>query len=139
MRTTSEKVFAPIDPVVDDAIFAGLKIEEAIDVTHDGDIEIQKKCRPHKIAEAIVCYHQFDQDMWPMGAHAGVLWKCNDLNFGIQSRCVLRAAEKAKWPFEVSPHGAMEDVYIFRRVAGSPFEAEDIDGLRHGGRMIAVD
>ena len=139
MRTTSEKVFAPVDPVVDDAIFAGLKIEEAIDVIHDGDIEIQKKCRPHKVSEAIFCYHQFDQDMWPIGTHAGVFGKINDLNFGIQSRCVLCAAEKSKWPFEVSPYGTMKYVHVFRGITSAPFQAEDIDGLRHGGRMIAVD
>ena len=139
MRTVSKKAFAPVDPVVDDAIFAGLKIEEAIDVIHDGDIEIQKKCGPDKIAEAVFCHHQFDQDMRPFGAHAGVLGKSSDLNFGIQSRCILCATEKSKWPFEVSPYGTMKYVHVRRRVTSAPFQAEDIDGLRHGGRMIAVD
>jgi hypothetical protein len=77
--------------------------------------------------------------MRPFGAHAGVLGKSNDLNFGIQSRCVLCAAEKSKWPFEVSPYGTMKYVHVFRGITSAPFQAEDIDGLRHGGRMIAVD
>jgi hypothetical protein len=124
---------------VDDAIFARLKIEEAIDVIRDGDIEIQKKCGAHEAAEAVFCHHQFDQDVWPFGAHAGVLGKSNDLNFGIQSRCILCATEKAKRPFEVSPYGTMKYVHVRRGITSAPFQAEDIDGLRHGGRMIAVD
>ena len=130
IRAFSQSLFAGIDPIPDDAVFAGFEIKKWTYVIEDGDIEVEEKCRSDEVTEAVPGEHEFDQHIGPSAFDAGIPGKGNDLNTGVDTLRIVGAAIKPEVPFQVAGDAGEQLVDIFSRVTGSIFQAEDIYVLR---------
>ena len=134
MRALAEKFFARFHPVVDDAVLARSVVEEAVDVVHDGDVEIEKKGRAAQIAEAIFSHHQFYEHIGPFTSETWIRGERDDANFWIQAGGIFSAAVEQEWTLEVTRDGTIEDVDVIRAIARAPLDAENINGGRLVGK-----
>lgn len=126
--TSPEHFFAPVHPVMNDAEFARLVIEEAVDRSGDCHVQIQKQRRPLQPAEAILQDCQLDQDVGPAALDTGVCGEWDDFYSGIQSAGVIRAAEKTERPAQVAVNSAIEHVDIMWAIARAPLETKNVYG-----------
>jgi hypothetical protein len=133
VRAPAENLFTSLDPVVDDAVFAWLEIEKAVDGIQDHQVEIQEHRWPGEIRETILGDEQLHEHIRPSGLlDAGVGREARRFDFRKQAGGVVSDTKEAEWPVKVPFDGAIQDVHVGSRITGSPFHADDIDGRRHG-------
>src|SRR5512139_3956753 len=130
-RAPSKRRLSPVNPVVDDAEFAWLVVEEAVDRPGDRHVQVEKQRRPLQSPETVLQDRQLDQNVGPAPLDAGVRGKRDDFHARVEPAGVVGAAEKPERPAQIAANGAIKHVDVMWAVAGAPLEAKDIY-VRHG-------
>ena len=126
----AEQSLVPLNPVVDDAVFTRLVIEEAVDVIHDDHVYIQEKSGAFQVGEAVLCDSKLRENAGPFlfVLISGIGGEWNGINAFIEPGGVIGDADKTERAVKVLLYGAEESVSVSSRVTGAPLQTDDIAG-----------
>ena len=124
----SEPSLAALDPVVNDAEFAGLVIEEFVKRTGNQEVDVEKERRTFEISESVFKKAKFNEDIRPLPSdNMRIVGERNSFDAVVQSRRIVGHADEAEGTRQIALNARIEAVHVFGTVVGSPFEAKDVD------------
>lgn len=141
-RRLAEKILAPLDPVANDAEFAGLEIEEAIQVAENDLVDIEKKRRPFEICEPWLIKDEFHVDVGPLRVliiedHARrALRERLRIDPFHQARGIVGNADETKRTMKMGLNATIKAIHVFRGIKGSPLQTQDVNRFVHTADIL---
>ena len=126
----AEEGLVPFNPVVDDAVFSRLVIEEAVYVIHDDHVYIQKQRGSFEIGKTILCDGQFGENSWPVSLILipGIGRERLGINTFIQPCRIICDADEAERPVKMFFDRTVKSIGVSCGITGTPFQADYVTG-----------
>ena len=136
-RRLAKKVFATLDPVMNDAEFARLEIKETIKIAEDDLVNIQKKRRPFELRESWLIKDKFHIDIRPLRVliienhPRGALGKRLRVDTFMKSRRIIGNANETERTMKVGLYATVKAIHVLRGIKGTPLQTQNVNWFVH--------